>query len=113
MDGEIFDGLIYPSVATRGNFDNLALKTEYANKHLKFIKAEYVLIKNKSTITGGNQYDCKKIDVADGFDKHGYINWAKDNCVLQDPSGKRIMIIGRDKDGIVKRVYEGPYREEK
>jgi hypothetical protein len=40
-----FDGLIYPTIPMKGNCDNLALRPEFVERGVEFVKAEYLLIK--------------------------------------------------------------------
>jgi hypothetical protein len=41
---DLFDGLLYPSIAFGANADNFALKNQYADNNLRFVKAEYAKI---------------------------------------------------------------------
>lgn len=46
-----FDGIWYPSVATNGGGDSLALKTEYVDANLDFVSGEYGLVTAGDGIT--------------------------------------------------------------
>lgn len=65
------DGLIYPSVAMRANSDNLALKPRYADRHLKFEKAELIRIDSIDDFS----YKVTVLDTAKALGDDGSILW--------------------------------------
>lgn len=68
---EMFDGLLYPTVAMRANSDNIALKPRYADRHLRFLKAEYIRVDE----VGGFNYKISVLDTASSIDESGAILW--------------------------------------
>jgi hypothetical protein len=68
---DIFNGLIYPTVEMRANGDNLALKLRYADKNLRFLKAEYARIDAVSGFT----YKITVLDFATPLAPDGRLLW--------------------------------------
>lgn len=69
---EMFDGLMYPAIAMKGNADNFALKPHTVDNKLILEKVEYI------EITGGDKnsgYEIKRLDFANSFAKDGKIEW--------------------------------------
>ena len=75
-----FNGLIYPTVAMRANADNFALKPQFADAHLKFVKAEFARI---DTVRDFG-YDINVLDTATALQPDGSIQWKGrlDNWIL-------------------------------
>jgi len=69
---DLFDGLLYPTVAMRGNADNFAVKPRYADKHLRFLKAEFVRIAAERDFA----YDITVLDTATELGSDGSILWS-------------------------------------
>jgi hypothetical protein len=101
----IFDGLLYPTIAMRANADNFALKLRYANKHLQFQRAEYALIEHVRDFA----FDITILDTATQLGADGSICWKGrlDQWVINEPFGQLNLTaengewIARDKDGKV------------
>lgn len=68
---DLFDGLIYPTVAMRANADNFALKPRFADAHLKFLKAEFARIDGVRDFG----YDINVLDTATALRQDGFIQW--------------------------------------
>ena len=100
------DGLIYPSVAANGNFDNIVFNTDFTDEHIKFVDAEYVKITDIENDDNNLQINYSLLDVAEGIDQHGFLNWKKDNCILSSVNSNQIMKKYRDIDGNVKVIFE-------
>ena len=66
-------GLLYPSVASDANADNLALNREAADGCLEFVFVHYVEIAKK--VESANKYDIKGLDFADTLSDLGEIQW--------------------------------------
>ena len=44
IKAELFDALLYPSIANNAYADNLAIKANYADKHLEYINVQYGIV---------------------------------------------------------------------
>lgn len=66
-----FSGIAYPSIATRGNSDNLALFPDTADRFLELINVKYIEV---GDATGDMQFQINKIDFANSF-PDGKIQW--------------------------------------
>ena len=105
---DIFNGLLYPSIAIKGRSDNLALKPNYVDKNLVIERVEYIQIIS----VRGFEYKIKVLDLATSFGKDGSIEW-KDNpgkWYLKKKGDELILTVengrwvARDKEGeIVER----------
>ena len=69
---DIFDGLMYPTVAMKGMADNFAFKPEVINKKLVIKKVEYIRIEE---CLNDSEYKISVLDFADSFTKDGQIEW--------------------------------------
>jgi len=100
---DIFDGLLYPTVAMRANADNFALKLRYANDNLRFQKAEYARIERVRDFA----YDITWLDTATELEEDGAIRWKGrlDQWVIREPYGQLTFTaqngewIARNRDG--------------
>jgi len=68
---DIFNGLLYPSIAIKGRSDNLALKPHYVDKNLMIERVEFIQIISVK----GFEYKIKVLDLATSFGKDGSIEW--------------------------------------
>jgi hypothetical protein len=64
-------GLLYPSISMWGNSDNLVLKPETVESHLRLVNVEYVRIDE----VGEQQFQVTYIDFANSFGPNGEIEW--------------------------------------
>jgi hypothetical protein len=67
----MFDGLLYPALAMRGNADNLAIKPPAVDKKLAFKKADFFQIEDYSD----NSYKVTWLDFANSLSCEGKIEW--------------------------------------
>lgn len=83
---DIFDGLLYPTVAMRANADNFALKLRYANDNLRFQKAEYARIERVRDFA----FDITWLDTATELEEDGTIRWKGrlDQWEIKEPHGQ-------------------------
>jgi len=105
---DIFNGLLYPSIAIKAHSDNLALKPHYVDKNLMIERVEFIQIISVK----GFEYKIKVLDLATSFGKDGSIEWKghpgkwylkkkDDELILAVENGRWI---ARDKKGkIVER----------
>lgn len=68
---DIFNGLLYPSIAIKARSDNLALKPHYVDKNLMVERVEFIQIISLK----GFEYKIKVLDLATSFGKDGSIEW--------------------------------------
>jgi hypothetical protein len=68
---EMFDALLYPSIAMQANSDNLALKSQYAATCLQFRRAEFARV----DAVRENGFDITVLDTAVELDDSGSIRW--------------------------------------
>lgn len=68
---DIFNGLLYPSIAIKGRSDNLALKPHYVDKNLMIERVDFIQIISVK----GFEYKIKVLDLATSFGKDGSIEW--------------------------------------
>jgi len=103
----MFDGLLYPTMAMSGNGDNIVFKCDYVDKHLEFLSIEYIKIKYKS----GMIYDFEILDSSTIVDKKGNFVWSGRPLqnILKEKGQKLTMVsengewVAYDTDG--NRVY--------
>jgi hypothetical protein len=69
---DMFDGLIYPAMAMRGNADNLAIKPSSVDNKLVLKKVEYYQITECCKDVG---YRVRMLDFANSFSENGQIEW--------------------------------------
>ena len=101
---DIFNGLLYPTVAMRANADNFALKLRYANDNLRFVKAEYARIDRVRDFA----FDITWLDTATELAEDGAIQWKGrlDQWVIKEPYGQ-LTFTAQDGDWIARnRVGE-------
>lgn len=100
---DIFDGLLYPTIAMRANADNFALKLRYASQHLQFQRAEFARIDQVRDFA----FDITTLDTATKLAADGSICWKGrlDQWVIREPFGELSFTaqngewIARDKSG--------------
>jgi hypothetical protein len=69
---DMFDGLLYPTIAMRGNVDNLAIKARYVDEvKLKFVNAKWYRIDSRD----GFQYKATETNFANSFKEDGTLEW--------------------------------------
>ena len=68
---DIFNGLLYPSIAIKARSDNLALKPHYVDKNLMIERVEFIQIISVKAF----EYKIKTLDLATSFGKDGSIEW--------------------------------------
>lgn len=66
-----FAGILYPSLAMRGNADNLVLLPDYADRHCELVHVEFVEI---DSVRKG-RIDFTEYDFANSFSGDGLIRW--------------------------------------
>lgn len=95
LDSDLFDGLLYPTVAMRGNADNLALKPQYADRHLRFEKAELIRVDS----LGDFSYKVTVLDTAKALGDTGEILWRgrADGWELKNHGDTLIFTVEHDK----------------
>lgn len=88
---DLFDGLIYPIIAMRGNADNVAIKPRYADSNLKFLRAEFA----KIDAVRGLALDITVLDTAVAADSNGKIQWRGrvDQWVLRNQGDELTMSV--------------------
>ncbi len=101
---DLFDGLLYPTIAMRGNADNLAIKSQYVDsKKLVFQNAEFIRIESKQDFN----YQVNVLDFANSIKNDGTIEWKgrRGNWVLREKNDELSfevengMWIAKDKNG--------------
>jgi hypothetical protein len=69
---EMFDALLYPTIAMRGNVDNLAIKPCYVDEgKLEFVNARWYRIDSRNDF----QYEATETDFANSFKEDGTLEW--------------------------------------
>lgn len=68
---ELFDGLVYPTIAMQANADNLAIKPRFADSKLKFVRAEFARIDAVHDL----KLDITVLDTAVAVGADGTIGW--------------------------------------
>jgi hypothetical protein len=73
IENEIFDALLYPSIAYNGHADNLAIKPRFADLNLEFINVQYGVVTevNKSE----DFFKINFSDFANSVDTLGNLEW--------------------------------------
>ncbi len=102
---DLFGGLLYPAVAMRANADNFALKSQYADNHLRFVKAELARI--DAELDFG--YQITVLDTAGELGGDGSIQWRGrlDQWTLRNKGDQLSFVVengswvARDSDGKV------------
>ncbi|AWA31071.1 hypothetical protein HYN48_13790 [Flavobacterium magnum] len=71
---EIFDGLVYPTVAMRGNAENFAIKPNYIDDgNLLFLGVEFIEVTKQYDF----KYDINILDSANSISEQGMIEWGR------------------------------------
>lgn len=88
FSNDLFDGLLYPTIAVGANADNFALKTYYADNNLRFLKAEYVRVEAVKE----NFFEINISDTATKLEADAKIIWKgrRDQWVLRQ--GERFKV---------------------
>ena len=83
--GKPFSALLYPSAAMRANADILALKPDFADRHLRLVIVEFLMIDS----VGEFSYGVTPVDASRGIDAGGEIAWrvASAPAVGEDDEG--------------------------
>jgi hypothetical protein len=66
-----FDGLMYPTIPMNGNCENFALKREFVERGVEFVKAEYVKIR----VIDGMKMNMDTLDFANSLRPDGGLEW--------------------------------------
>lgn len=85
-----FAGILYPTIAMKGNSDNLALIPRFVDRFLRLEKVEYILVKEKKP---DFKYDIQVIDFATSFEPDGTINWKGRHPVLNLQPGENVIAL--------------------
>ncbi len=70
--GDLFQGIIYPSLAMKANSDNITVKSECVDEYLELEEIEHIRIDKKNNELN---YDITILDTSGTFDKDGAIIW--------------------------------------
>ncbi|ALL05459.1 hypothetical protein AQ505_08115 [Pedobacter sp. PACM 27299] len=106
MDGECIEGLTYPSMAAKGNADNIALKPSFVNSGLRLLYTTY----SKITSISNGRIFYEFLDTSDELNSDNGIIWSGRHLGYPIPDGKMsyIEVNGRsvpiDPNG--ERIYE-------
>lgn len=68
---DLFDGILYPSIAMRANADNIALNPAYVDRSLKFVSAEFVRVDKVLDF----KYEVTVLDFANEVRTDGSLVW--------------------------------------
>lgn len=71
LDSELFDGVLYPSIETRANADNIALKPTIADSNLRLETAEFARVES----VRNGVIELLSLDFAREVDSDGNILW--------------------------------------
>jgi hypothetical protein len=66
-----FDGLMYPTIPMKGNCENFALRKEFVEHGVAFVKADYIKIR----AIEGTQITFDKLDFANSVRADGALEW--------------------------------------
>jgi len=96
----LYNGLLYPSIALWANADNFALKTNYVDNNLRFIKAEYANI----TDAKENFFNVTVLDTATELLADGTIVWKgpPDKWVI--PPGETVKVSSENGKWVVRNA---------
>ena len=97
LHGEMFAGLLYPSVARQANADNMALKPDYVDRGMCLEEVQYIQVnKHQNEL----EYDIAVLDSANEFTDTGEILW-------KGPPKK--WILDKEGAGLLFRVESGKW----
>lgn len=71
-NGEVINGLMYPTVQMVGNADNIILKSDYFHDRVSFVNAEYIRIDSRE----GTEYKITVLDSASQVNNEGELQWS-------------------------------------
>ncbi len=71
LNSEMFNGLLYPSIATKANCDNLAIKPPFVDASVEFVRAECAQIQ----AVDAHDWKVEFIDSAGALGEDGRILW--------------------------------------
>jgi hypothetical protein len=102
-DADVFDGLMYPSVAMWANGNNIALKTGFVDRALKFDKIEFARVERVKETA----YDISWLDTAAKIADDGTIQWRGrlENWSIREPFGQ--LTFTAENGGWIARDAEG------
>ena len=87
--GDLFAGILYPTIVMSGNADNIAIKTEYVDSAMSFVSVEYIEVTERN----GMQYKINTLDSATKLDSNGDILWSGRNlCWLLKNKDEEIVM---------------------
>jgi hypothetical protein len=66
-----FDGLMYPTIPMAGNCENVALRPQFVDRGLAFVKAEYIVVRNVQ----GTRLTFDVLDFANSVSPSGNLHW--------------------------------------
>lgn len=72
LNGNLIDGIMYPTIAMSGNADNIALKPQYADTNLKFVSVEFFRITDRK----GTLISFDVLDSATTVNSKNEFNWS-------------------------------------
>ena len=73
FEADLFDALLYPSIADHGYADNLAIKPRYADQNLEFVNVQYGIVKEANE--NEEFYKVDFFDFANSIDGAGRLEW--------------------------------------
>jgi hypothetical protein len=90
MQGDLFDGIIYPTIVMRANADNFALKPSFVDTGMRFVKAELATIDRVHEFS----YDITVVDTAGRLLDGDAIDWKGrgDQWVIRENGGALVMV---------------------
>jgi len=73
--GELFNGILYPTIAMSANADNVVLRTDYFDKNMHFVNVKYVEVTERKGVV----CKTKVLDTATKVDGEGNLIWSGRN----------------------------------
>jgi hypothetical protein len=92
MAGDVFAGLIYPTVKMFGNADNIVLDTKFVDKSLELVSIEYLEV----TENAGVNFKTELLDTTVKWDEMGNIEWSGRELGWSYPVFSRIEMKGEN-----------------
>jgi hypothetical protein len=92
IQGDLFGGLMYPTVAMSANADNLALKPSFVDTSLEFVRVELATIDRVRDFA----YDVTIFDSACAASSEGTLEWRGRNDQWTLQSGSQLTLVEED-----------------
>lgn len=109
-DGNLINGIIYPSIAAAAEDDNIILRTSFVDDYLQFVAVEFLEVTEVYKLDGVKHYKYKVLDSATQVRGNGEIIWSGRYLTWFDPGASIQHMRSTGREWIV-RDWQGNRQE--